>query len=201
MFPALYRITGQRQLIRLACRALLVNARRPRQLQSDARTLARRSASVEASQGTDQGDTAGVELDETATGSQGKFGAGLDDDTITRLDMDFLAGLDELAAAQLEMLTAADQQVIAGLDLDLAQAMDEAVLFGVQLTVAVAMDTLMALVADLATVVVADVFIPVALGMDVDFLLPLAILDAQFVVALAAWATQALEGAPGLVPG
>ncbi len=57
----------------------------------------------------------------------------------------------------------------------------------------------MTLVADADLLVVLDVLVPVPLGMDVDLLGALPILDAQLVVAVATRAAERLEDTTGLV--
>ncbi|CAM3557419.1 hypothetical protein PSFL111601_28300 [Pseudomonas floridensis] len=59
----------------------------------------------------------------------------------------------------------------------------------------------MTLVADLDCLVVLNILIPVTLGMDEDLFLTGAVLDAQFVGAVAARTAQGLEHAAGLVGG
>ncbi len=57
----------------------------------------------------------------------------------------------------------------------------------------------MPFVADADFLVVFDVFIPVALGVDVDLFGAFFVFDAEFVVALAARGAEGFEGAAGLV--
>ncbi|KMQ53146.1 hypothetical protein ACS96_31285 [Pseudomonas aeruginosa] len=97
------------------------------------------------------------------------------------------------------MLAVADRQVVIGLQLDLALSVHGVMLLGLELAVAVRLHGVVAFVADADLLVVLDVLVPVALGMDEDLFLALAILDAQLVVAAAARAAEALEDAAGLV--
>jgi hypothetical protein len=57
----------------------------------------------------------------------------------------------------------------------------------------------MALIADADFLVVLDVFVPVALGVDVDLFLILLVFDAQLVIATAARLSEGFEDAAGLV--
>ncbi|MCT2375667.1 hypothetical protein MNU22_14795 [Pseudomonas aeruginosa] len=73
--------------------------------------------------------------------------------------------------------------MVIGLQLDLALSAYGVMLLGLELAVAVRLHGVVAFVADADLLVVLDVLVPVALGMDEDLFLALAILDAQLVVA------------------
>lgn len=75
----------------------------------------------------------------------------------------------------------------------------DAVFFDLELAQDVSFNSVMPFVADADFLVVFDVFIPVALGVDVDLFGAFFVFDAEFVVALAARGAEGFEGAAGLV--
>ncbi|MCX4199039.1 hypothetical protein OMR07_29295, partial [Methylobacterium organophilum] len=113
--------------------------------------------------------------------------------------MDLAAGLGQLGGAELDVLGLADGEMVVGFDFHLAVAGNGQVFLCPELAVAVGLDGVVTFVADANLLVVLDVFVPVALGVDVDLFLALAVFDAQFVVAATARAAQGLEHRAGLV--
>ena len=84
------------------------------------------------------------------------------------------------------MLVGRYGEVVVGAHFGLAVLVRGAVLLRFQLGVAVGLDGVVAFVADADPLVVLDVLVPVLLGVDLDLLLALAVLDAQLVVAATA---------------
>ena len=113
--------------------------------------------------------------------------------------MDLVARLDELAGADPQVQRVGDAEVVGRLQFDLAVGVDRALFLGPELAVAIALDRVVALMADADLLVVLDVLVPVALGVDEDLFLALAVLDAQFVETAAAGVAVGLENAAGLV--
>ena len=141
----------------------------------------------------------GSSLSQLPPALSGEFHAGVDAPLSAGVVVDFVAGLDELALADFHVLAGADGEVVVGAYLGLAVAVGGAVFLGLELAVAVGLDAVVALVADADGLVVLDVLVPVALGVQVDLLLALAVFDAQFVVAATAGGAEGLEQAAGLV--
>ena len=100
--------------------------------------------------------------------------------------MDFAAGLGQLSGAEFDVLVLPDGEVVVGFDLDFALGFDGQVFFGLQLGVAVGFDGVVAFMADADLLVVFDVFVPVALGVQVDLLGTFLVFDAQLVVTATA---------------
>ncbi|MNO72609.1 hypothetical protein D3C76_635610 [compost metagenome] len=82
---------------------------------------------------------------------------------------------------------------------DLAVAVGGVVFLGLELAVAVGLHGVVAFVADADLLVVFDVLVPVALGVEEDLFLALAVLDAQFVETTATGVAVGLEYAARLV--
>ena len=113
--------------------------------------------------------------------------------------MDLTTGPGQLCAAQLDVLIDGYGQVVLRLDFHLALASHGQVFLCTKLAVAVGLDGVMTLVADADLLIVLDVLVPVSLGMNINLLGALPVLDAQLVVAVAAGAAEGLEDAAGLV--
>ncbi|MNN76348.1 hypothetical protein D3C81_1927230 [compost metagenome] len=100
--------------------------------------------------------------------------------------VDFAAGFDELSGADFYVLGHADGQVLVGAHFADAVQMGDAVFFNLEFAQRVGFDGVVPFVADADFLVVLDVFVPIALGVDVDLLDAFFVFDTEFVVALAA---------------
>src|SRR5690606_30447020 len=107
--------------------------------------------------------------------------------------MNFLSGVQQVSGAQFDVLVLPDAEVVVGLEFGFAGAVGEAVFFGFQLCVAVGDDAVVAFMADVHGLVMLNVLLPVALGVDVNLLGVLAVLNAQFVEAVATGGAEGLE--------
>src|SRR5690606_29463791 len=175
------------------------DARRQRRLDADTRASTRCAASVDPGQRAADGNAARIELDEAAAGLEGQFDTGFDDYFLPGLEVDLTTGPGQLCTAQLDVLIDGYGQVVLRLDFHLALASHGQVFLCTKLAVAVGLDGVMTLVADADLLIVLDVLVPVSLGMNINLLGALPVLDAQLVVALAAGAAEGLEDAAGLV--
>ena len=92
--------------------------------------------------------------------------------------MDLVAGFDEVSAADLHVLVAANSKVVVGADFGFTICVGGAVFFGFEFAVATGLDGVVAFVPDADLLVVLDVFVPVALGVNVDLLCTFAVFDA-----------------------
>lgn len=174
----------QQRRIKQAPSLILIG--RPRQYRwfdLDTAAFTRCTAGIDLRQRTNQGDAARVEFDEAAAGFEGQLGASLDDHFLPGFEVDLLAGFGQLRAAEFKVLALADGEVVVGFDLDLALAGDGQVFFGFQLGVAVFLHGIVALVADADFLLVFDVFVPIALGVQVDLFGAFLVLNTQLVVA------------------
>src|SRR5690606_2640852 len=159
----------------------LVRIRRlhlPRQNRSRSRPLTRTAARIHLDHRPRHGHAAGVELHEAATGLEGQFAAGFEDDLEAAGEVDFVAGFDELTGADLDVLAITYGQVVAGSDFGLAVAVGGAVFLRLEFAVGVGFHRIVALKADADLLIVLDVLVPIALGMHVDLFGALAVLDA-----------------------
>ena len=153
-------------------------ARQHWRLDLDARSLTRRTACVDVHQRARDCDAARIKLDEATAGLEGQFDSRFDNHFLAGLEVYFAAGFGQLSSAELDVLALADGEMVVGFDFYLAVAADGQVFFGAEFAVAVGLDGVVAFVADANLLVVLDVLVPVPLGVEVDLLSALAVLEA-----------------------
>ena len=100
--------------------------------------------------------------------------------------VNLLTRLDKLRRPHLHMLGHANRQVIIRPRFSLAIQVGNPMLFNLELAENIGLDRVVALIADADLLVVLDVFIPVALGVQVDLFRAFLVFDAKLVVTLAA---------------
>ena len=168
-------------------RTILIGRRRHHRRQlSNPRARTRRTARVGLHLSPTNRHTPRIDLDETPASLRRQFHPAFNHDLVPRVVVNLFTRLNKLRRPDLHVLGYTHRKVIIRPRFSLAIQMRNPVLLNLELAEHLRLDRVVPLIADADFLVVFDVFVPVALGMQVDLFRAFFVFDAKFVVALAA---------------